>query len=204
MPSETDCLNDALSQIGASRITAIDDGSTNANHCTVFYPSLRDGMIRSAKWNFSLERVALALDATAPAFEFAYRYALPADCLRVWQYFGGSPAVSTVVTDPNAYSIQPRYKIEGRYLLSNDGQAYILYGKRVTNPSLWDSLFYQTLTTWLASKLASAIMKDPKMSNALLDQAINVLLPQALSSDGQENSVEPFITDDLLWGRVLA
>ena len=27
MPSETDLLNDALGQIGASRITAIDDGN---------------------------------------------------------------------------------------------------------------------------------------------------------------------------------
>jgi len=30
-----------------------------------------------------------------------------------------------------------------------------------------------------------------------------VLLPMALAVDGQEGSVEPFVTDDLLWGRAL-
>ncbi len=53
MPSETNLLNDALSQIGASLITGIDEGSINANHCQLFYPSLRDDLLRSAHWRFA-------------------------------------------------------------------------------------------------------------------------------------------------------
>ena len=83
MPAEVDCLNDALSQLGAATITDIADGSTNANHCLRLYPALRDGLLRSAHWNFAMTRVELAQDVTPPLFEFSYAYTLPADCLKL-------------------------------------------------------------------------------------------------------------------------
>lgn len=201
MPSETDCLNDALGQIGASRIGSIGDGSVNANHCLTFYPTLRDGLIRSFKWNFSLVRAALAQDATAPAFGFAYSYTLPSDpwCLRVWEYVGANPSSGTVL--PVEAGLVAKYKVEGRKILSNDGQVSIQYGARITNPDLWDAMFYQMVTTWLASKLANAIPKDGQKSRELLGQVNEILLPLALAADGQEGSVEAFVVDNLIFGR---
>src|SRR3990167_5668634 len=176
MPSQTDLLNDALGQIGAARITAIDDGSINANHCQTFYPALRRGLLRSHHWNFAEARVQLAQDAVGPVFEYTFSYTLPAD---LWRMF----------------------KVEGRKLLSNDGEVKIVYVQDVTDPNLWDAIFYQTIAAWLASKLASAISKDAKLSQALLIEATRVLLPLALAVDGQESLVTPFIVDDLMWGR---
>ena len=199
MPSETDCLNDALGQIGAARITAIDDGSSNANFCQTFYPALRDGLIRSAHWNFAMTRVELAQDVTAPLFEFAYSYGLPSDLLKVVEYNGANTDTTQLFIFGR--QVVSRYRVEGRHLLTNDGTVKLVYLRRVTNPDEWDALFYQVVTTWLASKLAFAITKDERKSSALLTQAINVLLPTALAVDGQENSVEPFRTDELLWGR---
>lgn len=203
MASETDCLNDALGMIGASRITAIDDGSTNANHCLTFYPSLRDSLLRQHHWNFAVTRVQLALDVTAPVSTFAYAYTLPPDNLKVIDYGGSNPATASGPTSLITYNMRqvPYFKIEQGKLLSNDGIAYITYIRRITNPAEWDALFYQVLTTWLAAKLALAIPKDTKRASFLLDQAVNVLLPLALAIDGQEGSVEPFVADDLLWGR---
>lgn len=202
MPSETDCLNDALGQIGAARITAIDDGSINANHCQTFYPPLRDSLLRGFKWNFNLTRATLAQDATPPEFEYNYSYTLPSDCLRVWEYVGTHQTASVMVPAPGLYA--PTFKIEGRHLLSNHAEAAILYGARITNPDLWDALFYQVVCTWLASKLASAITKDEKKAQLKLQEASEVLLPLALAADGQEGSVEPQIVDDLIWGRFSA
>lgn len=202
MPSETDCLNDALGQIGAAKITSMEDGSTNANACKIFYPSLRDGLIRSHHWNFAIKRVELALDTTAPTFGFAYAYTLPPDNLKVLDYGGASPSTATfpyALWPGSRY--RPYYKIESGKLLSNDGQAWVVYLRRVTNPDEWDALFYQVVATQLASKLAAAIPKDMKKAAELLSQAVNVLLPLALASDGQEGSIEPFVVDDLTWGR---
>ena len=204
MPSETDLLNDALSQIGEVSIGSISDGTTNADYCQALYPALLDSILRSHHWNFALTRVALSADVDTPVYEFAYQYTLPADCLKVVAYAGGDTSTVTMWYSEGYRAHPLPFKIEGRKLYSNDGVVYIQYLARKTNPAEWDALFYQVVATWLASKLAMAITKDAKKSNALLQQAVTVLLPMALAVDGQEGSIEPFHTDDLLWGRSLA
>ena len=202
MPSETDLLNDALGQIGASRITAIDDGSAKANWCATFYPSLRRGMIRAHHWNFAEARQELAQDAVAPIFEFSFSYTLPPLLLKIKEYNGSLLTVPTGV-DPY-YWMHPYegyYKIEGRKLLTNDGIVKIVFVQDVTNPDVWDSLFYQALATHLASKLAAAITKDSNKSTQLLQAATALLYPLAMAVDGQEGTVIPYAVPDLLWGR---
>ena len=202
MPSESDLLNDALGQIGATPINAIDDGTTNANYCQRFYPALRDGLLRSAHWNFATGRVELAQEATTPAFEFAYQYALPADCLKVREYYGGSPSTGdgTDLALLEARQLA-KWKVEGRKLLTNDGEVMIVYTRRITNPDEWDSTFYQLVSTWLAAKLANAIPKDARKASELLKQAVDMLLPLATAVDGQEGSIEAFQVTELIRGR---
>lgn len=199
MPSQTDLLNDALGQIGAEAISAIDDGSTNANHCSRFYAPLRDSLLRSHHWNFAMKRQELAQDLTAPVFEFAYAYTLPADCLKLVEYIGSNSTSTSWLVGTEG--VLKRYRVEGRTIVTNDGVVSIRYLRRVENPDEFDAIFYQVLTTWLASKLALAIFKDPKMAAGILAMAMEVLLPIASAVDGQEDSVEPFIVDDLTWGR---
>lgn len=199
MPSQTDLLNGALGMIGANKITAIDDGSINANHCLIFYPSLRKGLLRSHHWNFASGRVELAQDITTPAFEFAFQFSLPSDFLKIKEYNGADIDTSNLSLFEAA---EPgRYVIEGNKLLCNEASVKITYVKDVTDANLFDGIFYQLIQTWLASQLASAITKDMKMSTNLLAQAVDVLLPQAVGVDGQEGTVIPQIVDDLRWGR---
>lgn len=200
MPNETDFLNDALGQVGAAPITAIDDQSTNANHCQRFYPPLRDAWLRSCHWKFAKTRAELAQDTTPPLFEFAFSYALPADpwCLKVIEYNGANLDTSTLTLFESATLF--KWKVEGRHLYTNDGTVLIVYLARIDNPDQWDGLFYQGLSTALASKLALAIPKDRKLAQALFEQS-QVLWSQAVAVDGQEGSVEPYQVDDLIWGR---
>lgn len=202
MADETDLLNDALGQFGATTITSISDGSINANHCLRFYPSLRRALLRAHHWNFALKWVQLAQDVTPPTAGFAYAYTLPADCLKVVNYGGTAPTTSAIalVYPDSGIRVITRYKIEGRKLVSNDGTVYIQYLRDVTNPDEWDGLFYQLVATWLASKLCMAIAKDAKLSFALFQQA-QAMLMTATAVDGQEGSIEPYVVDDLLWGR---
>lgn len=200
MPNEADFLNDALGQIGATRIVSIDDGTVNANWCKTFYPALRRALLRTHFWNFAEARVQLAQAAVAPAFEFAYAYSLPSDFLRMKEYNGTLVNLSAV--DPAYWAtLVGRYKIEGAQLLTNDGEVKIVYGRDVDNPALWDPLFYQVCTTWLASKLAVAINKNAGKSAELLRETISILLPFAAAVDGQEGTITPYISDDLVWGR---
>ena len=115
MPSETDLINDALSQIGATPVADINEGVPNANYCLRFYPALRDGMLRMHHWNFALKRVTLATLAAPPVYSFIFRYGMPADYIKIVEY-NGAPVELT-----NAL-----YRIEGDYLVCNDNPVRIL------------------------------------------------------------------------------
>lgn len=198
--SETDLFNDALGMVGADPIRSVDDGTRSAKKCLNFYTKLRQGLLRSAKWNFAELRVELPVLATPPAFEYSYAFQLPAKCLRVWEYNGvGVTTTGYYIGDTTRY--RPVYKIEGRTLVSNDSRALIVCTQDINNPEIWDPLFYQVVVTWMASKLAASIPKNIDLSTKLLSQATQILMPFALAADGQEGSTEPFIADSLTWGR---
>ena len=199
MAAETDFLNFALGKIGADRITNIDDGTENANHCLTIWPALRKGILRSHNWNFAEERAKLALNATPPPFEYAFSYALPSDALKLKEY--NATTVNVYNFDIPGIWVWKYFKIEGRNLYTNDGAVLIVYVKDVPDPNLWDALFYQAAAAWFASELALAITKDTKMSASLLQTALGVLMPMALSADGQEGPIVPIQVPDLLWGR---
>jgi hypothetical protein len=202
MADQTDFLNDALGQIGATRITAIDDGSLNADYCGMFWPPMRRSLIRSHHWNFATDQAQLALNTGAPLFEFAFSYALPTDLLKVTT-FNGEGVYSLVAPSFDGVNLQlypysGRYKILGRNLLSNDTPVFIEYLKDVENPDLWDMMFYQAAAAMLASKLALAIAKNAAMSRELMQQATVILMPLAMAVDGQEGTELPYIVNDLL------
>jgi hypothetical protein len=205
MADETDFLNDALGQIGATRITAIDDGSLNADYCGMFWPQMRKSLIRSHHWSFATAQTELSLEVDVPVFEFAFSYALPTDLLKVVTFNGDgvfslvAPAFDGV--NLQLYPYSGRYKVMERSLLSNDTPVFIEYIKDITNPDLWDPMFYQAAAAMLASKLALAIAKNAAMSRELMQQAMTVLMPLAMSVSSQERTVLPFVVNDLLRGR---
>src|SRR3989304_6401501 len=172
MPQEVDVFNVALSKIGAEPVDNVNDGSINAAHCNRLYPPLRKALLRSPHWNFAEDRAELVQGAT-PAFEFSFSYGLPPDLLKIKEYNGESLDTSNLLLT----QILKRFKIEGRLLLTNDGEVKIVYVKDVKNPDQWASLFYQTITTWLASDLALAIAKDENKSDKLLKEAMGYWLP---------------------------
>jgi len=199
MSGETDFLNDAIGQIGAQRIDSIDDGTANANYCQTFWPNLRRAILRTHHWNFAETREILVRDITAPVFEFAYAYSLSSEILKVKEY-NGSNLLNIPQGVYERWVIQ-RFKIEGRKLFTNDSTVAIVYVKDVPQMELWDPIAYQGAAAWLASKLATAIQKDYKTGSSLLNNAITVLIPFAVAVDGQEGSIEPFISDALTRGR---
>jgi len=197
MASETDLCNDALGTIGQSRITAIDDESTSANHCQTFYPMLRDAALTLTHWTFNMVRIELAQDVTPPVFGYSFAYTLPADTLKVIEFNGANVDPTWPYYD---WMRRASFSIESGKLLTDYASAFIVYLARVTNPDAWSPLFYQGLVAQLAGKLAFAIPKDTKKGSALLAYGTD-LLAQAAAVDGQQGSVSPMRTDDLLWGR---
>ena len=217
MPNQTDLLNIALGMVGARRISAIDDGSENANQCLTFYPSILDAALRVAHWNFATGRAILAqiTDVDAPLFEYTYAWAVPSDFIKLREFYDNLNPANLVFgwEDFNYGRYRDRFRLETfipigapddtppvKIFVSNGLNAQIVYTRRVTNPDLWDGQFFWYVAKWLASELAKAISHDSKKAAELMQEA-QAYLSMAAAADGQEQSVEPIRVNDLLWGR---
>jgi len=189
MPADVDLANDALAQIGATPITALDDSdvSINAQYCKAMYPMLRDAVLRDHLWNFAKKRATLTPTATPPLFQWPYSYQLPPDCLRVLR----------MGVDDNQ-----SWKIEGKLLLTNvsyvNSPMTILYIAQITDLSQWDAMAYQALATRLASKLAGPIQHDLKLAEQKLAE-YKALFVDAAAVNGQEGIQDRMDVPDLTY-----
>ena len=73
--------SDALIILGASPLSSFEEGTDAAQICDRLYDDLRDLLLVSYPWSFTLRKVQLARLVDAPASEWNYAYALPADIL---------------------------------------------------------------------------------------------------------------------------
>ena len=166
--TKTELANQALSCLGeATSIADFDEDSPNAITIRIHYDRVRQSLLRSHPWNFATGRAAITADATAPAFGWGYRYALPADCLLVRTYNGFE-------ADLEEYN----FVIEGSWILSDSDTAKITYVTDEEDTTLFDALFIDVLVHRLAAAVAldithSAQKREQEMAIAsiLLDEA---------------------------------
>jgi len=115
MATDVDIANLALSNIGHAPdlVTSLASTDTTSKLLNLHYPIARDALLNEHNWNFAIKRVALALNATEPVFEFTYAYNLPSDYLRV---------IRTNLDFEDAVALSSnKWRVEGSTLLSNTG-----------------------------------------------------------------------------------
>jgi len=91
------------------------------------------------------------------------------------------------------------FKIEndatsGRVLLTDESTAKILYIARVTDPTLFDAMFVETLTSKLAVDLAYAITGSAQLQ-AQMEKMYQAKLSEARSVDGQEGFIDDLVSN---------
>jgi len=178
-----------VGHLGSNPISSLGESTKQGQLCDQIYEATRNALLRSHPWNFAVTRVALAQDSDATDdltdldFEFDYAYTLPADCLKVLR------------TQLEAEGCDDEYRIEGRFLLSNESSVSIEYIKKATTVGEYDPLFVQTLALMLAVRMCSR-MTD----NAALKQALQAELKElqqvSQSVDGQEGTPRPIVDND--------
>ena len=175
MNSVTALVNGALERIGGELITSLDDGSVNANRVLQVYADVRDGLLATNDWSFAAKRVQLAQLAAAPAFEFEYAYALPADWLRTIAVHDNDAGVGTF---PYRQENQDGIKV----LLASREQVYLRYVFRLEDPTYWTPAFKLAMVYALARDLAIPIASSNAME-ARFAQKASAQLAQARSID---------------------
>ncbi len=99
------------------------------------------------------------VDNLTPDFGYDYQYKLPSDFLRLKGDYDNAD-----------------YKIEGKYLLSDDDDVCIKYIKKVTDPTEFDPLYVELLVLSMAKKLIPALVgtKSPGLVEEVARDLMNV------------------------------
>lgn len=170
--SEVQICSNALLLLGAQTINSFDDTADRSILAGNLWANCRDAVLRSHPWNCAIKRVALAPEATAPAFDYTYQFTLPGDWLRTL----------SVGQDGDT----PDYRMEGSKILCDDNPLYLIYLFRNTDVSKYDALLVEALTAYMAMTMAYPITKSASQQGVMA-KLYEFKLRQARTVDGQED-----------------
>ena len=184
MTSVVDICNRALIKIGADTITSLDEQTKEARLCNTLYDMIRKELLRSHPWNFAIKRLVLAADLTVPEFGYDWQYPLPTDCLRILHmYDSGYP-----------------FKVEGRFLLTDEVQVAAVYIANITDTEQFDALFVSLLVCRLAVEMGYSITGATFIAQGLKEELAQ-LRKDAKLFDAQEGSPDELPDGDWLGSR---
>lgn len=179
--SEIAVCNRGLQKIGENQITSFDDPSKEARECKRLYSYARDTLQRLYLWNFCKKRAVLAALASPPnTTEYARQFSLPQDFVRLIDV-----------------QVDEKWSLEGGVILTNaKSPLYVIYSARVTDTTLFDPLFTESLAAYIAVELAEVFTQDRFKRESLFNQ-FNILLSQAKATDAKEQ--HPMSLDESEW-----
>jgi len=144
--TETDICNQALDILERSPLTDMDTDDTPESRWFVRnFDTTRDAEVSEQRWRFAVARSTIAKDGSAPTFGWSYRYAVPADSLRVLEVRTGG--------DIDGLPIQNEIE-QGFILCETDTSIDVLYVKQITDVSTFPALFVDAFAAKLAMKAA--------------------------------------------------
>lgn len=211
LTSSTAVANLALGSIGnRTSIAALTEASSEARACLRQYDSCLDDVLAAAHWNFARKQLALTLlkDGTAsppdsvPA-PWLYEYAYPSDCVaaRYIQAMQQTDAAAVAIFGSAFTTASQTSQIPAvRFLISNDEDsqgnpskviltnqpaATLVYTMRLTNVSLFDSMFVRALAFYLGAQLALELTGDKALARQAF-QIADTTTKAARASNGNE------------------
>lgn len=155
MASSVDIANLALSHFGqAANLSSIAApySSAEAEHAGRFYPVALAELLEAHPWTWATKRAALA-ELVNDRDDWAYRYALPADCLKPRRVLPDGYADTENDGSP--------YEWEGASLYCDEALATLVYTFSVTDTTKFSPMFVKALSFRLASYMSGPVLKDP-------------------------------------------
>lgn len=156
MASRTEVANFALGILGQYRIADIDERSAVAEVVRDRWNIVRDASLEAHHWNFATAPSSLAELSPAPAFGWNRRFALPPDFVKL-------VSVNGILAGTGDCP----FEIQGRELLSNEGEMRIKFVRRVENCELWPAEFIEFFAARLAAKVAPSLTLSSGASEIL-------------------------------------
>lgn len=181
--TETGICNKTLGRIGANRIPngqSVETSTTvEAIQCRLHYETTRDALLRAHKWRFARDRSELTQDSTDPDFEWDNQFILPDDFLRF----------RSIDEETGVTSRKNRHAIEGQRFLTNFDTVSMLYIKKVTDVTKFDSLFVELFAWLLADEMIGPLAGGDAKIQKKVDAAVLKLTKKAEAANLDEVDV---------------
>lgn len=188
MASEVQICNIALTEIGVNTIQNLTQTSKEARTCNVLYPVARDAVLRDHNWGFASKRLALALlTETYTGWDYAYQY--PTDCLVLRKIYDSTTETVSGFSKVE-YEISTNEDLDRRVILTNKEEAVGIYTAAITDANLFDKLFIDALSYYLASKLTLPLRAKRDLSE-LMYRKYQIQMGKAQSTDSKEVYKKP-------------
>jgi len=182
--------SDALILLGASPISSFTEGSDAAQACDRLYPDLRDTMLSTYVWSWTLKKSQIARLSADPINEWEYAYQLPGDML------SGVLAVFET-SGTNERSRRYGWEVYGDQLYTNMETAFIDYQATISETKM-PNYFVRLLRTALAGELAIVVTDQAAKADYFRAQAFGSpgengrggLMREAMNIDARGQSTQ--------------
>lgn len=159
--SEAAVCNLALGLLGQRQfIDNLDEATTEAQACKVYFASARNALLQRWGWRFATKRKVLELTTEVRSgWEYAYR--LPADMMleapaRIWDGQREPGAGERI-----PFGVELDDAGGGHLVLTDQPDAELLYTRELTAVALWPALFVDAVAARLAVRLAPTLTAKP-------------------------------------------
>lgn len=181
--SEIDIFNLALNAIGArSNLAATTERDRGAEVCRLWYPIVRDQILRAGPW---------------PSTRKSRRLALYAEQGQIWDEGMPDPGWAYAFTLPDDM-LYPRYLASwGRFDLGNIGDQQVLltnepdpiltYTFRQTLVQRWETSLTMANVYGLAANIIMPLTAKPQRANLLVEQANDLIISARVEAANEAN-----------------
>ena len=203
MADVVDICNLALANLGEpADVTSVDppEGSPHAERCARFYPLALNLLLELHEWRFATRQESLTAYAESDREGWEYRYALPAECLRVVGVW--FPDVRELAPDEvkSFADFEVELSSDGMMCLyTNIGDAVCRYVQRV-DTRFFPASFVTALSWKLAAMLAGPLLRGSEGMKMVqsCEQMLMLSLEQAKAMDAKqqkryEEAIPPWI-----------
>ncbi len=194
MATDTDLVNQALTEIGQNTVPSLDDTISSKVIQTANFqlPRIKQAVLRTNDWNCARRRIALDRRPTDLSLgEFACTYSLPAHCLAVRRFVGP-------IDEDRNQKFRVEQDQDGKPILLTDvDNAKIVYTFDLIDVNRWDALLFDACATRLAIQFAISFARDLKFLDSLWKVYQNKIT-EAVGADEAEGGIESAYEFDMV------
>jgi len=163
MPSQVTIINLALTRLGQATISSVDEASTEASTALTIYDTVLRAVLQDHAWSFNTRRLPLALlDVNTFGTGFSLAYAIPSDCLQVYEIWNEAASSDIGVAQRTPF-IE-----ENNILYTNKPHAILVYGAYEPAANAYSPLFVDAFAFRLAAELSIPLSQRSSMFDTMM------------------------------------